>query len=190
MRESEGGMRIGSLAREVGIPGRRIRFYEERGLISPASRSEAGYRLYGEREVARLEFIKQSKTLGLTLKEIKALITVADGCDQTEIAHHLEAVLQEKLRQTRQKIAELTAFERDLGHFIGRAEALERGEIQSRCTAEEPDEFCDCLHAVTDMPEKEVNMDRNNAPCACACECCNDAEQTCGCACECCAECA
>lgn len=173
-------MRIGSVARLTGIPGRRIRFYEERGLISPAARSEAGYRLYGEREVARLEFIKQAKTLGLTLREIAELVSVADGCSRNEIAHHLEAVLEEKLKRTRERIEELVALERNLHRFLGRAEALERGDLPTPCDSDEPTEFCGCLEAVTGEEVDVKTAEEQQTPCACDCGCC-DIEQCYGC---------
>ncbi len=69
-------MKIGDVARLSGLPVKRIRYYERRGLLEPATRSEAGYRVYGAEEVARLEFIKRAKLLGLTLKEIRELVGI------------------------------------------------------------------------------------------------------------------
>ncbi|MDQ3794770.1 MAG: MerR family transcriptional regulator, partial [Actinomycetota bacterium] len=61
-------LKIGELARLTGLPVKRIHYYERRGLLKPSARSETGYRLYGAEEVARLEFIKRAKLLGLTLE--------------------------------------------------------------------------------------------------------------------------
>jgi DNA-binding transcriptional MerR regulator len=72
---------IGELARLTGLPVKRIHYYERRGLLEPTSRSKAGYRLYGREEVARLEFIKRAKLLGLTLEEIRELVELAATAD-------------------------------------------------------------------------------------------------------------
>lgn len=66
-------LKTGEIVRVTGFPVKTFRYYEERGLVEPAERSEAGYRLYGEEEVARLDFIKKAKLLGLTLGEITEL---------------------------------------------------------------------------------------------------------------------
>ena len=62
---------IGQLAREFGLTLRTLRFYEDRGLISPAR--EGSTRLYSHRDRARLSMIVKAKALGFTLSEIKEL---------------------------------------------------------------------------------------------------------------------
>jgi DNA-binding transcriptional MerR regulator len=66
---------IGQLAREFGLTLRTLRFYEDRGLISPAR--EGSTRLYSHRDRARLSMIVKAKALGFTLSEIKE--TLAEG---------------------------------------------------------------------------------------------------------------
>jgi DNA-binding transcriptional MerR regulator len=66
---------IGQLAREFGLTLRTLRFYEDRGLISPAR--EGSTRLYSHRDRARLAMIVKAKALGFTLSEIKE--TLAEG---------------------------------------------------------------------------------------------------------------
>ncbi len=78
-------LKIGEVARKTGLPVERIRYYERRGLLEPAGRSEAGYRLYTDEEVARLLFIKRAKLLGLTLGEIAELVNLAAECNQGEV---------------------------------------------------------------------------------------------------------
>ena len=60
---------IGQLAREFGLTLRTLRFYEDRGLISPSR--EGSTRLYSHRDRARLAMIVKAKALGFTLAEIK-----------------------------------------------------------------------------------------------------------------------
>src|SRR5437899_12959920 len=71
--ELETGLRVGQLARRTGISVRTLHHYESMGLVSPV-RNEAGHRLYGPAEIARLQQVRSLQALGLPLKEIKTLL--------------------------------------------------------------------------------------------------------------------
>jgi DNA-binding transcriptional MerR regulator len=140
-------LKIGDLAQLSNVPVKRIHYYERRGLLKPAARSQAGYRLYGAEEAAQLAFIKRAKLLGLTLEEIRDLVTVAAGCNEGEIVPRLEEVLDEKLTDTERKIAELSAFRDGLLYYRKRAKELRRNvPVERTC---EDTSFCGCLEAVT-----------------------------------------
>lgn len=66
-------MRIGQLAQSVGVDTQTIRFYERQGLLPPPGRQENGYRVYTEKHVERLAFIRRCRILGLSLAEIHEL---------------------------------------------------------------------------------------------------------------------
>jgi DNA-binding transcriptional MerR regulator len=70
--ETERLYTIGDLAREFGVSLRTLRFYEDRGLISPRRQGTA--RLYGARDRVRLSMILKGKQLGFTLGEISAML--------------------------------------------------------------------------------------------------------------------
>jgi DNA-binding transcriptional MerR regulator len=63
---------IGDLAREFGVTLRTLRFYEDRGLLSP--RREGTARVYDARDRSRLSVILKGKQLGFTLTEIRAMV--------------------------------------------------------------------------------------------------------------------
>jgi DNA-binding transcriptional MerR regulator len=63
---------IGDLAREFGVTLRTLRFYEDRGLLSP--RREGTARIYDTRDRERLSVILKGKQLGFTLTEIRAMV--------------------------------------------------------------------------------------------------------------------
>lgn len=65
---------IGEVSRRSGFSVRTLRFYERRGLLPPSGRSPAGYRLYANADIGRLEFIREAKTLGLALDKIRELL--------------------------------------------------------------------------------------------------------------------
>lgn len=153
---------IGEVSEKTGLPVKRIHYYERRGLVEPASRSEAGYRLYTEEEVAKLEFVKRAKLLGLTLEEIVELVSAAEGCNEGQIFPRIEEVLEEKLLETERKMAELAAFRENLLYYRGR---LSRIDLAQSCGEEAS--FCGCLEAATGgetiiNPEdfEEVSMEK------------------------------
>ena len=67
-------MTIGEMARRAALPVKTIRFYSDEGLLPPADRTEAGYRLYGETELARLELIRTLRDAGVDLPTIRAVL--------------------------------------------------------------------------------------------------------------------
>jgi DNA-binding transcriptional MerR regulator len=137
-------MRIGEFARLSGLPLRTVQYYEKRGLVEPVERTEAGYRLYGEEELARLWFVKRAKLLGLTLEEIRELVSLAAGCNRGEIFPRLQEIVEEKLEETERKIGELSAFKENLLYYeerLAEADPVESCEIETS--------FCGCLEAAT-----------------------------------------
>ena len=76
-------LKINEVEALVGITKKNIRFYEEKGLLSPSRNSDNGYRDYGEEEVAVLRRIKLMRKLGVPIDEIRRMQegaqTVGDG---------------------------------------------------------------------------------------------------------------
>ena len=79
---------IGKLAKAGDISPDALRYYEREGLLAPASKTDSGYRLYGEDAVRRVRFIQHAQACGFTLAEIRDLLHLrqADGacCDDVK----------------------------------------------------------------------------------------------------------
>lgn len=105
---------ISELAAEFDISPRSIRFYEEKGLISP-QRTRGNQRIYTRRDRARLKLILRGKRFGYSLDEIAEMIgmTDADISEVTQIERSL-AYGQRKLEEIRQRVQELEMLEQDL----------------------------------------------------------------------------
>ncbi|MGW4019870.1 MerR family transcriptional regulator [Streptomyces sp. NPDC005009] len=74
-------MQIGEVAARTELSLRTIRHYEETGLVIPSARSQGGFRLYTEADVARLMVIRRMKPLGFTLDQMRDLLGATDRLD-------------------------------------------------------------------------------------------------------------
>jgi len=89
-----------------------VRLYEAKGLLPPAERTQAGYRTYTGDDITVLRFIRQAKTLGLSLAEIGDILDLRRG--GTTPCRHVIALLDERIRHIDHTIAEL----RQLRHTL------------------------------------------------------------------------
>ena len=69
---------VKQMAEISGVSARTLRFYDERSLLKPAFLSEAGYRMYTEKEIDRLQQILLYRSMGIPLKTIKELVDRPD----------------------------------------------------------------------------------------------------------------
>ena len=92
--------RIEQVADRLQTTKRTLRYYEEIGLLPPSSRTEGGYRLYSEDDIARLERIQRLKDLlGFSLAEIRELLQADDERGVVKAAFQHETDPAVKLRQ-------------------------------------------------------------------------------------------
>ncbi len=105
-------MTIGQLAKRAGVNPRTLRYYERIGLLVPASRTDAGYRVYTRRDAERLAFIRRAQLMGLSLAEIADIISVREG--GTAPCRHVRDLAGVKIAEIDERIAELQALREDL----------------------------------------------------------------------------
>ena len=67
-------MNIGETAARSGVSAKMVRHYESLGLLPNVTRTESGYRQYGEKEVHTLRFIRRARDLGFSMAEIAELL--------------------------------------------------------------------------------------------------------------------
>ncbi len=101
---------IGEAADRSGFSASALRFYEGIGLVEPTTRTEAGYRIYDDRSLARLAFIARAKHLGCSLEEITDLVTIWDGERCGPVQRRFHDLVSTKLIEAQRQITELTAL--------------------------------------------------------------------------------
>jgi DNA-binding transcriptional MerR regulator len=120
---------VAEVGRRTGLSRKALRHYEELGLVTPAARTGAGYRLYDGEALRRIELVNRAKVLGLRLSEAKEFLHVAEGCCGD---HHpeLAALVENKLEETERRIAELQSLR---GTLTGVLDRLASNEGVHRC---------------------------------------------------------
>lgn len=107
---------IGKLARMVGGNIQTVRYYGRRGLLLPMGRKKSGYRLYDERSLKRLGFIRFARGLDFSLDEIKGLMELRDepstACDM------VRKKTRKKIEAIKKKIKDLESITEILKEMI------------------------------------------------------------------------
>ncbi|MBS3941345.1 MAG: heavy metal-responsive transcriptional regulator [Actinobacteria bacterium] len=137
-------MLIGELATRTGVSTKTLRFYETDGLLPEPDRTPAGYRDYPHPAVDRVAFIRQAQAAGLTLAQIREILTIRDGgqppCD------HVADLVDQRIGQLDRRLAELEHTRTELLALRGRLATLDPADcrddvcvaIPTPATAEQP----------------------------------------------------
>lgn len=116
-------MRIGELAKRSGLTTKALRFYEQAGVLPRPARTPAGYRDYDETAPARLAFVRAAQGAGLTLAEIRTVMSVRE--DQGPPCLHVTALLDRHATALDERIAELEATLTEVRRLRNRAATLD-----------------------------------------------------------------
>jgi DNA-binding transcriptional MerR regulator len=136
--QSSPGYLIGQAARLSGVSSANIRFYEKEKLISPRGISANSYRFYSDEDVHQLRFIRQLRSLDMTLDEVRTLLNL--DLRKKRDCQTARNTLDEHIGHVRERLKELRSLEKNLQ------------DLRSRCDG--ADEHChliEALHAQADL---------------------------------------
>jgi DNA-binding transcriptional MerR regulator len=105
-------LQVGEVSRKLGLNPQTIYFYERIGLIPPPSRTEAGYRLFAQEDVDRLTFITHTKTMGLSLDDIREILAAKEQKSPT--CQTIHDCLQKKAKAIEETIQQLQILRDEL----------------------------------------------------------------------------
>lgn len=105
-------MKIGELAAATGTQVETIRYYEREGLLPDSGRTQSNYRVYNERHVERLLFIRRCRTLDMTLNEIRILLRFNDATEDN--CSEVNALLDAHIGHVAARVRELKKLEKQL----------------------------------------------------------------------------
>lgn len=128
-------MKIGELAKLVNCQVVTVRYYEREGLLPSPKRSDGNYRLYTQAHVERLAFIRNCRTLDMTLEEIRQLLGYRDH--PTSNCAGVNKLVDEHIEHVRARISSLQALQAQLV------------ELRQSCSEGREAAACQILHQLT-----------------------------------------
>ena len=125
-------LRIGEVAARAGVSIDTVRYYEKIRLLARAPRTNGGFRLFTDEAVSRIRFIRHAQEIGLSLDEIKDLLT-GGGANE---CRRMSELLRSKLRELDERIEAMQKFRHTLRRQLTNCEKElnQRGEA-ARCPA-------------------------------------------------------
>jgi len=115
---------IGEAASLSGVTAKMIRHYESIGLIPEAARTFAGYRLYSGQDIHRLRFIKRSRLLGFSMKQIMVLLAL--WSDRSRASAEVKKLARQHADELGKRIEEMQAMQRTLDDLARRCHGDQR----------------------------------------------------------------
>jgi MerR family copper efflux transcriptional regulator len=99
-------MNIGQAALTSGVTAKMIRYYESIGLMPESARTDSGYRIYGDKDLHTLRFIKRARSMGFSLDQIRGLLSLWQNSERASA--DVKAIALNHVKDLNQRIRELT----------------------------------------------------------------------------------
>jgi len=106
--KSNGYFNIGQASEASGVSAKMIRHYEEIGLVKPATRTFANYRIYSANDVHTLQFIKRARNVGFSMKQIGELLGLWQNTRRSSA--NVKKLALEHIKELETKIAEMQSM--------------------------------------------------------------------------------
>lgn len=119
-------MKISQAAAATGLSAKRIRYYEEIGLLPATGRSEAGYRQYEATDIHTLRFIRSARRLGFSMPQISTLLELWHDRNRSNAS--VREIAREHIDELNGKISELQAMVSALTDLADRCHRSNRPE--------------------------------------------------------------
>jgi len=129
-------MKIGELAARAGCAVETVRYYEREGLLAEPVRSAGNYRIYDERHLERLRFVRNCRSLDMAGEEIRQLLALREQPRQH--CAGVNELVEEHIRHVQARIASLKSLEQ---HLL---------ELRDSCSQQQPVEECAIIRQLSE----------------------------------------
>ena len=143
-------MNIGKAASASGVSAKMIRYYESIGLITPAQRSDAGYRHYSADDIHVLRFIRRARDLGFSVHDIAGLLTL--WRDQGRASADVKRIATAHITALQRKIDELQGMVATLRTLADHCHGDQRPDCPILADLDAADGACGCSDGMSVGP--------------------------------------
>jgi len=114
--EITSGLRIGEVSKRTGLPVKTIRFYCDQGLLQPSGRSDAGYRLFDQDNLAELKIIRALRSMDVSIPELSKILEMRrSGVCNCSV---LKGSIADKMASIDEQISELRMMQEELARLL------------------------------------------------------------------------
>ena len=117
---------IGTAAKRTQMPTKTIRYYADIGLVTPEGRSDKGYRLYDDRALRRLIFVRRARAFGFSVETCRTLLALYT--DQSRSSADVKSIALDHLSEIDDKLRELQTLRDELAHLADSCAGDERAD--------------------------------------------------------------
>ncbi len=117
--------KIGEVTKQTGLTADTLRYYEKFGLIPNISRNESGLRLYDDKDISRLKFIKRAQRMNFSLEEIKDLLLMRK--DPRHAKDNIHRLTADKLRDIESQLSDLEILRNELQLLLNLCRGSDEG---------------------------------------------------------------
>ncbi|MDF8362694.1 Cu(I)-responsive transcriptional regulator [Achromobacter anxifer] len=117
-------MNIGEASKSSGISAKMIRYYESIGLISPAGRTDSGYRVYSDHDLHTLRFVRRARDLGFSVEQMNELLALWK--DRSRASADVKRIALEHVQELERKAEALRDMAATLKHLAANCQGDDR----------------------------------------------------------------
>jgi len=119
------GYRIGQITEMLGLSPDTLRYYEKLGLLTGVARSSSGLRIYSDRDVSRLRFIKRTQKMNFSLAEIGILLKMRENPQRAR--NNVRLLTARKLTEVENRLKDLETLRKELQLLLNLCQASDDG---------------------------------------------------------------
>jgi len=117
-------MNIGEVSKAAKLPTKTVRYYADIGLVSPGSRSDAGYRQYDQSELRKLIFVRRAREFGFSVNDCRDLLGLYENKERC--SKDVKKITLQRIEEIETKMKELKSLHSELLHLANSCQGNER----------------------------------------------------------------